>query len=115
MSDAHEKWYRYLPAENMRSLHSYHSREEQHPDNYRLSLERRLETLFREEKDILKERHYANSISRSAQNKEQRSQTHSNVRLWEHADCNRSEEFKLEYLRTNGKENPAIGTDHLTQ
>ena len=34
-------------------------------DNYRHSLEQRLDKLFKEEKDLLKERHFANSYSRS--------------------------------------------------
>jgi hypothetical protein len=35
--------------------------------------------LFREEKEMLKERHYANSLNGSLQNREKRSQTNFNV------------------------------------
>ena len=52
-SEGREKWYQYLPVDNVHSFASV-SKEEGKHDNYRQSLEQRLEKLFREEKDLLK-------------------------------------------------------------
>jgi hypothetical protein len=53
-------WFQYLPNENQPHNQQYSSlsREDPRNDNYLHSLERRLEKLFREEKEMLRERHH---------------------------------------------------------
>ena len=65
-----EKWSQYLPADNGRSAFCSVNSKEEKQDHYRQSLERRLEKLFREEKDLLKERHYGNSAASISQRQE---------------------------------------------
>ena len=58
-TDGREKWFQYLPTDNPQLLqHSALSKEEPRGDSYLYSLERRLEKLFRQEKEMLRERHY---------------------------------------------------------
>lgn len=58
-TDGREKWFQYLPSDNPQLLqHSTLSKEEPKGDSYLYSLERRLEKLFRQEKEMLRERHY---------------------------------------------------------
>ena len=55
-----ERWSQYLPTENNMGFGSV-SRKEERGEQYRHSLEQRLEKLFREEKELLKDRHFTNS------------------------------------------------------
>jgi hypothetical protein len=64
-SENRERWNQYLPAEHLQSFASVSQKEEYKLDHYRNSLEQRLEKLFKEEKDLLKERHFGHSFGRS--------------------------------------------------